>query len=220
MSEWIVHTGDENPVPGKKVVYEMMDENRSVSEIEEEVVKSKRLYWGSNIGDASIFSYKVIEENETELKETNPKDAVGVKKVSFSTVPSTVIAEIAVGMTEGARKYARHNWRVAGVRGSIYYDATLRHLFKWWEGEDVDADSGLSHITKAITSLVVLRDAMINDKFTDDRPPKVPVNFWNDIQYKVNEVFEKYPESLPAFVEGDQYDKKIAETTFGNLKDY
>lgn len=140
-------------------------------------------------------------------KESNPKDAVGNKKVAFSTVPSSVLAEVAVGMTEGARKYARHNWRVAGVRGSIYYDATLRHLFKWWEGEDLDPDSGLSHITKAITSLVVMRDAMINEKFTDDRPPKIPVDFWDRIQDKVNEVFDKYPESLPAYVEGDQNGK-------------
>lgn len=153
-------------------------------------------------------------------KETNPKDAVGSKKVTFSTVPSTVIAEVAVGMTEGARKYARHNWRVAGVRGSIYYDATLRHLFKWWEGEDLDPDSGLSHITKAITSLVVMRDAMINGKFTDDRPPKIPVDFWNEMQDKVNEVFEKYPESLPAYVEGNQYDKQTAVETFGELEKY
>lgn len=156
----------------------------------------------------------------TERKDTNPKDAVGTKKVSFSTVPSTVIAEVAVGMTEGARKYARHNWRVAGVRGSIYYDATLRHLLKWWEGEDIDNDSGLSHITKAITSLVVMRDAMINNKFTDDRPPKVPSDFWDNIQNKVDEVFEKYPESLPAYVEGDQYDKEVAAQTFGKLEKY
>lgn len=151
-------------------------------------------------------------------KETNPKDAVGNKKVAFSTVPSSVLAEVAVGMTEGARKYARHNWRVAGVRGSIYYDATLRHLFKWWEGEDTDPDSGLSHITKAITSLVVMRDAMINEKFTDDRPPKIPVDFWDGIQDKVNEVFDKYPESLPAYVEGDQ--RPDATTTFGKLEEY
>lgn len=150
------------------------------------------------------------------MKETNPKDAVGNKKVAFSTVPSSVLAEVAVGMTEGARKYARHNWRVAGVRGSIYYDATLRHLFKWWEGEDLDPDSGLSHIAKAITSLVVMRDAMINEKFTDDRPPKIPVDFWDGIQDKVNEVFDKYPESLPAYVEGDQK----PETTTIELERY
>lgn len=139
-----------------------------------------------------------------ETKVSNPKDAVGVKKIAFSTVPSTVIAEVAVGMTEGARKYGRHNYRAVGVRYSVYYDATLRHLMKWWEGEDIDPDSGLSHVTKAITSLVVLRDAMINGKVTDDRPPSIPDDFWNEIQAAVDEVFAKYPDSVEPFLEANR----------------
>lgn len=137
----------------------------------------------------------------TEKKDTNPKDAVGIRKVAFSTVPQTVIAEVAVGMMEGARKYGRHNWRAADARASVYFDATLRHLLKWYEGEDIDPDSGLSHIAKAITSLVVLRDAMINDKWNDDRPPKIPENFWNDIQARVDEIFVKYPTALDPITE-------------------
>ena len=58
------------------------------------------------------------------------------------------------------------------MRASVYYDALMRHAMAWWEGEDLDPDSGMSHITKAIATLVVLRDAMIQDKFTDDRPPR------------------------------------------------
>jgi hypothetical protein len=105
-------------------------------------------------------------------KPTNPKDAVGVKKVPYSTVPGNVITEVAAAMAEGALKYGRHNYRGVGVRASVYYDATLRHLISWWEGEDIDPDSGLSHITKAITSMVVLRDAMLQGKCEDDRPPR------------------------------------------------
>ena len=81
-------------------------------------------------------------------KATNPKDAVGIKKVPLSTVSSKVIMEMGLGMLEGARKYGRHNYRVAGVRASVYYDACMRHLMAWWEGEDIDPDSGLHHIIK------------------------------------------------------------------------
>lgn len=87
-------------------------------------------------------------------------------------VSAPVLMEVGIAMQEGAAKYGRHNYRVIGVRGSVYYDSTMRHLMAWWEGEDTDPDSGLSHITKAISSLVVLRDAMIQGMFTDDRPPK------------------------------------------------
>lgn len=107
-------------------------------------------------------------------KDTNPKDAVGSRKVPMSVVPPVVLAEVAVGMVDGARKYGRFNYRVAGVRGTVYYDAAMRHLMAWYEGQDIDPDSGLSHITKAITSLVVLRDSMIQGNWNDDRPPKTP----------------------------------------------
>lgn len=105
-------------------------------------------------------------------KATNPKDAIGIRKVPFSTIPATVLAELGVAMLEGAAKYGRYNFRGAGVRASVYYDATLRHMVGWWEGEDIDPDSALSHITKAIASLTVLRDSMIRGNWVDDRPPR------------------------------------------------
>lgn len=105
-------------------------------------------------------------------KQTNPKDAIGVRKAPMSTVPPAVLAELGVAMLEGAVKYGKYNYRVAGVRASVYYDALMRHLFAWWEGEDIDAESGLSHITKALACLTVLRDAQMQQMVTDDRPPK------------------------------------------------
>lgn len=112
-------------------------------------------------------NYFVIEETQ---KEENPKDTVGSTKVPISVVPATVLTELALGLAEGAIKYGKYNWRSVGVRYSIYYDATMRHLISHFEGEDIDPDSGLNHITKAISSLTVLRDAMIQGKWTDDRP--------------------------------------------------
>jgi hypothetical protein len=134
-------------------------------------------------------------------KPTNPKDAVGVLKYAMSYVSAPVLAEIAVGMTEGGHKYGRHNYRVIGVRGSIYYDATMRHLMQWWEGEDLDPDSGLSHITKAITSLVVLRDAMIQGKFNDDRPPKTKTDWSADVNGRTKALDAKYPKKVPSYTE-------------------
>lgn len=132
------------------------------------------------------------------MKETNPKDAVGIKKAPLSTVPSGVLMELGVAMLEGARKYGRHNFRISGVRASVYYDAAMRHLMAWWEGEDTDPDSGISHVTKAIATLVVLRDAMGNHKLTDDRPPAMPENWMVRLNEKAAAVIEKYPDPKPA----------------------
>ena len=137
-----------------------------------------------------------------DTKVTNPKDAVGIKKVPMSCVSAPVVMEMALGMMEGARKYGRHNYRVAGVRGSVYYDASMRHLMDWWEGEDIDKDSGLSHIAKAMSCLHVLRDAMMNDMWTDDRPPKFHNREWvKQMNDKAGEIIQKYPDSLDAFTE-------------------
>ena len=120
-------------------------------------------------------------------KATNPKDAIGALKAKVSVVPANVIFEIGLGMTEGMVKYGRHNYRGCGVRASVYYDASMGHLMDWWEGEDTDPDSGLSHVTKALASLVVLRDAMMQDKLRDDRPPrsKVTKRHFNPIAEKI-----------------------------------
>lgn len=103
-------------------------------------------------------------------KPSNPKDAVGIRKVSLSMLPFRVLWEVALGMLEGALKYGRHNYRGIGVRASVYFDAAQRHLGAWWEGEDIDRESQLSHITKTISALVVLRDSMIQGNWVDDRP--------------------------------------------------
>lgn len=136
-------------------------------------------------------------------KESNPKDDVGIRKWrQFCTIPFTVVSELGVAMLEGARKYHRHNYRVAGVRASVYVDAAMGHIIQWWEGEDIDADSGLSHVTKAIASLVVLRDAMIQDMLTDDRPPKAKLDrLRTDLQGAVDGIFERHPKPKAPFTE-------------------
>ncbi len=134
-------------------------------------------------------------------KDTNPKDAVGTKKVPFSTISWPVIAEVGLAMLEGGRKYGRHNYRDAGVRGSVYFDATLRHLAEWYEGEDIDPDSGLNHIIKAIAGLTVLRDSMLKGNWVDDRPPKVKIGWVKKLNQKAAEIIEKYPNAKEPYTE-------------------
>lgn len=150
------------------------------------------------------FSFaKAMENSRHTKKESNPKEAIGASKWRIlSVLPMGVIWEAAVGMLEGALKYGRHNYRSAGVRASIYYDATMGHLTSFWEGEDIDEDSQLSHITKAITSLITLRDGMMQGKWVDDRPPKSDVPAIRDeLQQKVDALLAKYPNPVKPFCE-------------------
>lgn len=135
------------------------------------------------------------------FKETNPKDAMGIAKVPMSTVSAPVMAEVGLAMMEGALKYGRHNYRVSGVRGSVYYDAAMRHLMAWYEGQDIDPDSGLSHLVKVIACMAVLRDSQIQGNWVDDRPPRTPGEWLADLNEKARALLEKYPNPVPAYLE-------------------
>ena len=108
-------------------------------------------------------------------------------------------------MTEGGLKYGLHNYRVIGVRASVYYTAAVGHLMDWWEGEDLDPDCPveLSHVTKAIASLVVLRDAMINDNWTDDRPPKSPKGWKKELNARAKVLVDACENPVKPYTEKD-----------------
>lgn len=129
---------------------------------------------------------------EIDTKPTNPKDACGVKKVPLNGMPAPVLMECGLVKLHGDLKYGRYNWREAGVRYSVYYDACMRHLMAWWEGEDLDPDSGLPHLTHAMTGLAVLRDAIMQDMAEDDRPPMTDAGWIAQMNEVAAEMIEKH----------------------------
>ena len=135
-------------------------------------------------------------------KPTNPKDALGVKKVPLHCLPCGPMMEIGLAMMEGGRKYGAHNYRNMGVRFSVYYDAAMRHLMDWWEGEDIDPDSGIHHLMKATACLVVVRDSMLMGNCDDDRPLSYP-NKLNIAAFNKQaiEMIKKYPACVDPFLE-------------------
>jgi hypothetical protein len=136
-------------------------------------------------------------------KPTNPKDAVGTNKTPMSFVPAPVMAELGLAMLEGGLKYGRHNYRAVGVRASVYYDAVMRHMLAFWEGEDTDPDSNVCHLTKAIASLVVLRDSMMRGNWVDDRPPASKPGWLSEMNEQAKALVDKYPEPKPPTTQVD-----------------
>lgn len=153
--------------------------------------------------DQIVATVEAITGVDIRGKPTNPKDAVGIAKVPFSTIPQPVMAMVGLAMMEGARKYGRHNYRSAGIRASVYFDALMRHMTAWWEGEDIDPDSGLPHPVKAIATLAVLMDCIMSGNIVDDRPPEVHDKTWLVLlNQKAQEIIKKYPEAKEAFTNG------------------
>jgi len=110
---------------------------------------------------------QILGEHDTKL--TNPKDVLGSSKVPLHLWPTTATVMGSLALLDGACKYGRSNWREAGVRSSIYFDAALRHLFAYWEGQDNDSDSGLPHLAHALACMAILIDAKGAGKLNDDR---------------------------------------------------
>lgn len=109
------------------------------------------------------------------LKDTNPKDAIGSAKLSLSVVPDSLGLYAALAFTEGNGKYGAYNYRVAGVRASIYHDAAKRHLAKWWNGEECDPVTLVPHLASVIACMGIILDADLVGKLTDDRPPAADI---------------------------------------------
>ncbi|HXS14474.1 MAG TPA: dATP/dGTP diphosphohydrolase domain-containing protein [Acidobacteriaceae bacterium] len=105
------------------------------------------------------------------MKPSNPKDIVGSTKIDLGLVPDSLIAYISNAFLEGALKYGRYNWRVAGVRASIYHAALKRHLAKWWNGQDRDPQTRVHHLANALACIAIILDAEVYGKLNDDRPP-------------------------------------------------
>ncbi len=105
-------------------------------------------------------------------KPSNPKDIIGSDKIPLHLWPETATVLGSLGMLEGALKYGRSNFRAVGVKASIYIDAAKRHLNKWFEGQDIDPDSGLPELGKALACIAILIDAEAVGKLNDDRMVK------------------------------------------------
>ncbi len=99
----------------------------------------------------------------------NPKDLIGRTKAPISLFPVTAILQGAMALFLGKTKYGRCNWRAAPVYASVYFEALLRHGYKWWEGEEIDDEDGTTHLGNCLACLAIIIDAKICGTLIDDR---------------------------------------------------
>lgn len=102
----------------------------------------------------------------------NPKDRIGDTKPQLHLIPASACILESLVLALGGQKYGPFNWRTKRIRGTVYASAMLRHLLAWIDGEDVDPESGLSHIAHIRAGGGILLDAMSLDSWIDDRPTR------------------------------------------------
>lgn len=102
----------------------------------------------------------------------NPKAAYGKAKPQLGLVPPAALIEMAGVMETGAVKYGATNWRKDHVESMTYVHAALRHTMAWLDGEDVDPESGFSHLAHAASCFAIVLDAKACSSLIDNRPLK------------------------------------------------
>lgn len=107
-------------------------------------------------------------------RSTSKKTTTGVKhdqgKDLWHLLPVDSTREIVRVLTFGAKKYTERNWE-NGLLYSRPYSALLRHLTAWWDGEDKDPETGLSHLAHAGCCVLFLLSYEVRQmRSLDNRP--------------------------------------------------
>jgi hypothetical protein len=115
----------------------------------------------------------------------DPKGAAGALKTPLGLIPPYAMDQTAWAHKLGAEKYGPFNWRDTGVCASTYINAIMRHLNAWRDGENLDPESGISHLAHIACSCNILMDADYCDTLQDDRNvvPNADIKFMTANEY-------------------------------------
>lgn len=99
----------------------------------------------------------------------------GVKPARFDLIPAAPLWLLAEHFGRGAQKYRDRNWE-RGYEWNKSFQAMQRHIWSWWNGEDVDPETGSLHVIAAawhcFTLAQFISDPERYGQF-DDRPKPV-----------------------------------------------
>ncbi len=93
-------------------------------------------------------------------------------KPDYTLIPKEAKDAMARAFSYGAAKYGRGNYK-SGIEYLRLVAACDRHLTAWVAGEDIDPESGNSHIDHALASLAMLAFHIANSPALDNRDHKV-----------------------------------------------
>ena len=95
-------------------------------------------------------------------------------KAPLGLIPPEVLFDIAKVFGFGAQKYGVNNWRTDSKNTSWIrtYSSIQRHLNAWLSGEDIDPESGQSHLAHAATQIMILMTYQREHPECDDRYKK------------------------------------------------
>lgn len=91
------------------------------------------------------------------------------EKLRYDLIPASTLHALATILTFGATKYGDRNWEKGLAWGRVF-GALMRHLWAWWNGENVDLETRKSHLWHAQCCLSFLIEYETSHPKLDDRP--------------------------------------------------
>lgn len=77
-------------------------------------------------------------------------------KPRWSLIPDGVLLDVVKVLEFGASRYGVDNWKHVPDATTRYYDAAMRHMDAWWQGEENDVETGSSHLAHAMCCITFL----------------------------------------------------------------
>lgn len=101
----------------------------------------------------------VKKENQTETASENKGVKSDQGKTQWSYLPIPAVKAVVDVMAYGDTKYPApdgSNWKRVPDAKKRYYNAAMRHLTSWWDGEQNDPETGYNHLAHACSNLLFL----------------------------------------------------------------
>ncbi|KKT77679.1 MAG: hypothetical protein UW73_C0014G0002 [Microgenomates group bacterium GW2011_GWB1_44_8] len=117
--------------------------------------------------DTTIKKIGSLEESIDELTKVLINRIIATYEVG-GTQSFEVLMEWGDVFTYGEKKYARDNW-LKGTDWHEFYGSALRHLYRFWAGEDVDPETGINHLAHALWNVAAIRAYQMRGLGQDDR---------------------------------------------------
>ena len=95
-------------------------------------------------------------------KKKEVEATVGIKfdgeKNRYDLIPPFALDAVAEVLTYGAAKYSPDNWKKLEDAENRYWAAANRHMWAIRRGEDIDPESGMTHIAHAMCSMMYISE--------------------------------------------------------------
>ena len=95
--------------------------------------------------------------------ETGAQRDSGEGKSRMSLVPHKALNDVMQRYLAGAEAYGENNWKL-GMKNSVLYDSTMRHLMAFWTGDESE-----DHLGAALWNIMGLIDNVDKRPDMDDR---------------------------------------------------